>query len=191
MLEDAAQLPEVRGLNAAQSLNRTYHLAPPALRGGAIINQALTGTEPHDLSKLIASIGKVTGALNVHEQQLGELIVNFNTFFAAFAAQSTSVSRLVAELPTSLRAIERGLAALDATFGPTQRFAHDILPGVEATPETVKATLPWIEQVQASLAPERARAASPRASPKRRRRWRSSAPNRSPSTSRPKRSTSA
>ena len=51
----------------------------------AIINQAIGGTEPHDLSKLVLSIGKVTAALNVHEQQLGELIGNFNSFFHSFA----------------------------------------------------------------------------------------------------------
>jgi phospholipid/cholesterol/gamma-HCH transport system substrate-binding protein len=42
---------------------------------------------------------------------------------------------------------------LDAALPPTKIFATDILPGVKATPATVKATLPWIEQVQASLAP--------------------------------------
>src|SRR5439155_24778744 len=36
---------------------------------------------------------------------------------------------------------------------PTRAFAHDILPGVRATPATVAATVPWIEQVRASLGP--------------------------------------
>jgi phospholipid/cholesterol/gamma-HCH transport system substrate-binding protein len=151
--EDAEQEPEVRGLNAAQALNRAYHRGPSSLRGGAVIDQALTGTEAHDLSTLIASIGKVTSALNVHEQQLGELIGNFNTFFAAFAAQSVPLRTTVAELPATLAGVNRGLASLDASFGPTRTFAHDILPGVRATPSTVTAALPWIEQVQASLAP--------------------------------------
>ena len=43
--------------------------------------------------------------------------------------------------------------ALEAAFPPIQAFATDILPGVKATPATVAATLPWIEQVQASLSP--------------------------------------
>jgi phospholipid/cholesterol/gamma-HCH transport system substrate-binding protein len=151
--EDAEQLPEVRGVNAAQALNQTYHRAPRALRGGAVINNALGGTEPHDLSKLIASIGRVTAALNVHEQQLGELIGNFNTFFGSFAAQATPLKTTIAELPLTLGSINRGLAQLGASFGPTRTFAHDILPGVRSTPSTVTAALPWIEQVKASLAP--------------------------------------
>jgi phospholipid/cholesterol/gamma-HCH transport system substrate-binding protein len=151
--ENAEQEPEMRGLNGAQAINRAYHLGPPALRGGAVINQATTGTQPHDLSKLIAGIGKVTAALNVHEQQLGELISNFNTFFAALAAQSEPLRATVAELPSSLTNIDNGLAALDRSFPPTRTFAHDILPGVRNTNSTVAASLPWIEQVQASLAP--------------------------------------
>jgi phospholipid/cholesterol/gamma-HCH transport system substrate-binding protein len=151
--QNAEQDPEVRELNAAQALNKATHRGPPSLRGTAVINQAITGTEPHDLSKLVGGIGKVTSALNVHEQQLGELIVNFNTFFAAFASQSTALKATVAELPSSLLSIDHGLASLNASFPPTRTFARDILPGVRATNPTVAAALPWIEQVQASLTP--------------------------------------
>ncbi len=151
--EEAEQEPEVRNLNAAQALNRTYQRSPGALRGGAVVQQAIAGTEAHDLSKLITSIGKVTAALNVHEQQLGELIGNFNTFFRALAQQATPLQRTVGELPATLGGVDRGLAELDASFGPTRTFAHDIIPGVKLTNPTVKATLPWIEQVRASLAP--------------------------------------
>jgi ABC-type transporter Mla subunit MlaD len=151
--DNAEQDPDVRGLNAAQALNKTYQRAPASLRGGAVINQALGGTEPHDISKLVLSIGKVTAALNIHEQQLGELIENFNSFFHSFAAQAPSLRAAVAVLPSSLRSIDDGLRELDAAFPPARTFALDILPGVKATPATVKATLPWIEQVQASLVP--------------------------------------
>jgi hypothetical protein len=151
--EDAAQDPEVRGINGAQALNKAYHRGPSSLRAGAVLNQAITGTEPHDLSALVKSIGKVTAALNVHESELGELIVNFNNFFNSFAVESVPLRATVAELPTVLGGINRGLASLDASFGPTRVFAHDILPGVKATPSTVTASIPWIEQVQASLQP--------------------------------------
>jgi ABC-type transporter Mla subunit MlaD len=151
--EDLEQDPDVRGLTAAQAINKAYVRGPSSLRGSAVINTAIGGTEQHDLSKLVASIGKVTSALNVHEQQLGELIVNFNTFFAEFAAQAAPLRATVAELPSSLLAIDRGLASLNASFPPTRAFAHDILPGVRATVATVAATVPWIEQVRASLGP--------------------------------------
>ena len=66
---------------------------------------------------------------------------------------STSLRSTVAELPSSLSSIGRGLAALNASFGPTKAFARDILPGVRSTPSTATAAIPWIEQVKASLAP--------------------------------------
>jgi phospholipid/cholesterol/gamma-HCH transport system substrate-binding protein len=151
--DNAEQDREVRGINGAEALNKTYAIAPKAERGAAIVNQAIGGTETHDLSKLVQSVGKVTAALNVHEQQLGELIGNFNSFFHSFAAQSSSLRSTVAVLPSSLTKITAGLRELDAAFPPARTFALDILPGVKSTPQTVTALLPWIEQVDASLAP--------------------------------------
>lgn len=151
--ENAEQDPEVRGLDGAQAFNKAYQRGPKSLRATAVLNQAITGTEAHDLSELIASIGKVTAALNVHEQQLGELFPHFNTFFGALADQATPLRATVAELPSALLSVQRGLAGLDATFPPTREFAHDILPGVRNTNTTVTAALPWIEQVRASLSP--------------------------------------
>ncbi len=91
--EDAEQEPEVRGIDGAQALNKAYERGPSALRGNAIVNQALGGTEEHDLSKLIASIDKVTSALDVHEQVLSEWIPNFNAFFNDFASQAAEPHR--------------------------------------------------------------------------------------------------
>jgi ABC-type transporter Mla subunit MlaD len=151
--DNAEQDAEVRGVNAAEALNKTIARSPAAERGGAVVNQAIGGTEAHDLSKLVLSIGKVTAALNVHEQQLGELIGNFNTFFRIFATQSTSLRHAIAVLPSSLHNIDAGLRELDAAFPSVRAFSTGILPGVKNTPQTVAATLPWIEQVEASLAP--------------------------------------
>ena len=151
--EDAEQDPEARGINAAEALNKLYPIAPASERGGAIINQAIGGTDEHDLSKLVQSVGKVTAALNVHEQELGELIGNFNTFFHSFAVQAPSLRSAVAVLPSSLHNITAGLRELNSALPPTKTFAHDILPGLKNTSSTVTATLPWIEQVEASLAP--------------------------------------
>jgi phospholipid/cholesterol/gamma-HCH transport system substrate-binding protein len=151
--ENAEQDPDVYGLNAAQALNKTYHRAPSALQGGAIVNQALRGTEPHDLSELVAAIGKVTGALNVHEQQLGEWAPNFSSFLGAFAAQSPSVSAAVANLPGALINTDRALRAIDASLPAIRSFSTAFIPGAEQERETTAAALPWIAQVQASLAP--------------------------------------
>ncbi len=152
--EDAQQDPEVRGLNAAQAFNKSFNYAPASLRGAAITLQALGGTEKHDLSGLVLAIGHTTGELNVHEQQLGELIGNFDTFLGSFAAQSTSLSAAVAELPSTLHHASTAFAAVDRLLPPLQTFAQDIIPGVEQTPATIQAALPWIKQVRGLLGPQ-------------------------------------
>jgi phospholipid/cholesterol/gamma-HCH transport system substrate-binding protein len=151
--ENAEQDPDVYGLNAAQALNKTYHIAPPALRGGTIVGQATTGTETHDISELVAAIGKTTAALNVYEQSLSEWVPNFNTFLANFANQSASLKATVALLPGTLHNASRAFVALNSALPATRSFAQALTPGAAQTPQTVAAALPWIEQVQASFAP--------------------------------------
>ncbi len=107
----------------------------------------------HDLSKLVTSIGKVSAALNVHEQELGELIGNFNTFFHNFAVQASSLSTTVTLLPGTLHNANSAFTSLDAALPPVRTFALDLIPGTKLLPSTISAALPWIEQVKASVAP--------------------------------------
>jgi phospholipid/cholesterol/gamma-HCH transport system substrate-binding protein len=150
-LENAEQAPEVQGINAAQAINKTYQRSPEALRDGAIISQALGGREVNDLYNLFKSIEKVTSALNVHEQDLGELIGNFNAFTHILAAQAPSLKAAVHELPAALHSADRGFAELVKASPSIRTFSLDLIPGVEATPATIAAALPWIEQAKGAL----------------------------------------
>jgi phospholipid/cholesterol/gamma-HCH transport system substrate-binding protein len=151
--QNAEQNVAVSGLNAAQALKKSYLDAPPALKGGAIVSQAFGGVEQHDLSKMIAGIGNFTAKLNVHEQQLGEFVDNFNTFLGSLAAQSTSLSAAVALLPSTLQNAGRAFTNFNAASPAIRKFSLDLIPGVEQGPSTIAAAFPWIEQTQASLAP--------------------------------------
>jgi phospholipid/cholesterol/gamma-HCH transport system substrate-binding protein len=151
--QNAEQNIAVHGLNAAQALKKTYYDSPEALKGGAIVNQALGGVELHDLSHLVAGIEKFTAALNVHEQQLGEFVGNFNTFLGSLAAQSTSITQAVALLPGTLQSASRAFTNFNAAAPAFRKFSLDLIPGVEQIPATDAAAFPWIEQTQASLAP--------------------------------------
>jgi phospholipid/cholesterol/gamma-HCH transport system substrate-binding protein len=151
--EDAVQNPAVQGLNAAQALNKSYRDSPQALEGGAIVNQALGGVEQHDLSHLIGGVAALTAKLNTDESILGEWVDNFNTFAASLAHQSSSLTAAVAELPGALHSAGRAFAAFNAAAPTIRRFSTELIPGVEATPAAIEAALPWIEQVQASTAP--------------------------------------
>jgi phospholipid/cholesterol/gamma-HCH transport system substrate-binding protein len=151
--ENAEQNPAVQGLNAAQALKKSYLDAPQALKGSAIVSQAIGGVEQHDLSKMIAGIEKFTAKLNVHEQQLGEFVGNFNTFLGSLAAQSTSLSATVALLPSTLRNASAAFTNFNAAAPAIRKFSLDLIPGVEQTPSTIAAAFPWIEQTQALLTP--------------------------------------
>jgi ABC-type transporter Mla subunit MlaD len=151
--ENAEQDPEVRGLSGAEALNRAASHGPSALRGTAIVNQALGGTHERDLSTQVASINRITAALDVHSQALAELITNFNTFFESFAAQSSSLRRTVAQLPGTLRTATHSFRELEAAYPAIRSFSEAITPGVEQTPATISAFLPWIAQVRGLLGP--------------------------------------
>jgi phospholipid/cholesterol/gamma-HCH transport system substrate-binding protein len=151
--QNAEQNPAVYGLNAAQALKKTYFDSPQALKGGTIVSQAFGGVEQHDLSKMIAGIEKFTAKLNVHEQQLGEFVDNFNTFLGTLASQSTSLSATIAELPGTLQNAGRAFTSFNASAPAIRKFSLDLIPGVEETPATIAAAFPWIEQVKASFAP--------------------------------------
>jgi phospholipid/cholesterol/gamma-HCH transport system substrate-binding protein len=151
--EDADQDPAVRGKTAGQALNASLADAPAALRGGAVVNQALLGTQLHDLSKLVGSSQKVFGALSSRESQLQDLLRNWNVTFGALAAEQDDLRRTVALLPPVLEAANPALDNLNAAFPPTRAWALEMVPGVNQTAATIDAGFPWVRQARALLRP--------------------------------------
>jgi virulence factor Mce-like protein len=135
----------------AKALNQSTRHAAPALRDTAIVTQALLGSQPHDLSNLVASLAKVSTALDSREAELKDLITNFNTTMAATAAESSNLQASIHQLGPTLTSANRALGALDASFPPTRAFAREILPGVKETPATINAAFPWITQARGLL----------------------------------------
>jgi phospholipid/cholesterol/gamma-HCH transport system substrate-binding protein len=151
--EDALADPDTRGQTAAQSLNDSLDTAVPALRNLSIVNQAVLGTEPHDLSKLIDSAGRTAGELAKHESALQDLVTNLNTTMAALASQSNALSTSIRLLPDVLVQADNALLHLNQSFPPLRAFSREILPGVRETPATVAASFPWIAQTRALVSP--------------------------------------
>ena len=151
--EDADQDRATRGETAGQSINDTYEYSADALRDTSIVNDALRGTELRDLSRLIAGTQKVTGALASRENQLKELITNFNETSTVFADEQDSLRRTIRLLPEVLGAANPALDDLNAALPPTRAFAREILPGVRETDATIDAALPWIAQTRALVSP--------------------------------------
>jgi virulence factor Mce-like protein len=151
--EDTGQPPQTRGETAAKSLNDSTRYAPDALRGVAVVNQALLGTDVHDLSRFIAGTRKVTGALASREQSLKDLVTNFNRTMGAFASEQGNLRTTIRLLPGVLARANPVFDHLNASFPPTRAFAREILPGVRETPATIDAAFPWIAQTRGLVSP--------------------------------------
>lgn len=144
--QDATQDPMVRGLTGGEALNRSLKYSADAFKASAIVNQALLGTQPHDLSHLVRGNQEFFRALASKQSQLASLVHTFNATMAALAARQQDLSNTIALLPPVLRTTNSSDTALDASFGPTQAFAKQILPGVEQLDPTIGYGLPWLSQ---------------------------------------------
>jgi ABC-type transporter Mla subunit MlaD len=151
--EDDDQVAAVKGKTGGQALNETLKYSPQALRGAAVVNQALLGADLHDLSKLIGGQQKVLTALGTHEASLKDLVTNFNVTMEALAAEGDNLSQTIHELPAVLKAANPALDKLNAAFPPTRAWSLEMIPGVRETPATIHAAYPWIAQTRALVSP--------------------------------------
>ena len=147
--------PSARGETAAESFNDAYRDIPAAERSTAQVFEAFLGQEPgEDLSRLIDGAAKTSAALTRNEEQLKDLITNFNTTMAAFASESGNLQTSIRELAPTLETANGTLASLNEAFPPTRAFAREILPGVRETPATIDASFPWVEQTRRLVGPK-------------------------------------
>jgi ABC-type transporter Mla subunit MlaD len=151
--EDDDQDEDTRGETAGQALNDSLEYSAEALRGGAVVNDALLGDEARDLSKLVSAQQRIFAALSTHESQLKDLITNFNITMRALASEESSLRQTIRLLPRVLEAANPTLDSLNAAFPPTRAWALEMIPGVRETPATIDAAFPWIRQTRALLRP--------------------------------------
>jgi virulence factor Mce-like protein len=144
--EDQTQDVDVQGETGAEALNDAFSYGGAAGRDSAIVNTALQGEQPNDLSQLIASNRRVFGALLSRSEQLKELISNFNTTVGALAAESTNLSSTVRELAPTLEQAEPSLRHLSESLPPLRAFARELEPSIAELPATITAARPWLRQ---------------------------------------------
>jgi phospholipid/cholesterol/gamma-HCH transport system substrate-binding protein len=151
--QDTDADPSARGESAGQSLNDAIRYGERSLKGTAIVADAFLGTEDHDLSRLVDGLSKTTEGLGRNEEQLKDLVTNFNTTVAATASQASNLRASIRLLGPTLQNADRALDSLNAAFPNTRAFAREILPGVRETPATIDASFPWIAQTRRLLGP--------------------------------------
>lgn len=152
--QDATQDPTQRGLTAAQSLNQNLNYAAAAFKSSTIVNAALLGQAPHDLSGVVSGTAHVFSALGSQQNHLAHLVGSFNATMGALAARQDDLSQTIALLPPLLRTANSALGPIQASFGPTQAFARELTPSIKQLGPTISAALPWIAQSTALFSPQ-------------------------------------
>jgi ABC-type transporter Mla subunit MlaD len=146
--EDATQDPAVRGLTGGEALNRTLDSSPGALRGTAIVAEALRGPRPGDLSRLIHGFARAAAGLAADEQALRDLVTGFDATMRTTAAHAGDLEQTIRELGPAARGARRAFAALDRALPPTRRFARQLAPAMAELPATMQAARPWLRQAR-------------------------------------------
>jgi ABC-type transporter Mla subunit MlaD len=149
--EDETQDPDVQGESGAQAINDSFEYGGAAGRDSAIVNEALLGEEPHDLSKLIAGNRRLFGALLSREEQLKGLITNFNITTGALAAESENLSATIREAASTLELTRPSLRHLSESLPPLRTFARALEPSIRELPGTIDASGPWLRQTRKLL----------------------------------------
>ncbi len=149
--ENATQDPDVQGKTAAQALNETFRYGGKAGRTTAIVNEALLGEHPHDLSQLIGSTRNVFAKLASDEGSLKGLITNFNITAGALAHESNNLSASIHELAPTLERARPSLRHLSNALPPLRALAIELRPGIRELPATIRAGSPWLVQTRKLL----------------------------------------
>jgi phospholipid/cholesterol/gamma-HCH transport system substrate-binding protein len=149
--EDQTQLPEVHGKSGAEGLNGGLRYGGDAGRYSAQVTNALLGTQPHDLSRLIAGTGRAFAAFSQNEEDLKGLIVNFDIFTGALASQSANLSTTIHRLAPTLKEFHGSLVSLNQSLPPLRAWAIEMNPAVAELPDLIRAGRPWIKQARPLL----------------------------------------
>jgi ABC-type transporter Mla subunit MlaD len=149
--EDVGQLPEVHGKSGAEGLNGGFRYGGDAGRYSAQVTNALLGTQPGDLSRLVAGTSRTFAALAQNEEDLKGLIVNFDVFTGALAAQSANLSTTVHRLAPTLQNFHSSLVSLNRALPPLRAWAIELNPAVAELPGLIEAGKPWLRQVRPLL----------------------------------------
>ena len=149
---------DTQGETAARRSTTRCENAAEALRGGAIVNEALLGTELHDVSKLIAGQQKIFGALSSRESQLQDLLTNFNVTMGALAGEQANLRETVRLLPPVLEAGQAGARQPQRGLPVHARLRARDGPGRPRDARDDRGRVPWVRQTRALLRPASCRA---------------------------------
>jgi virulence factor Mce-like protein len=137
-----------------RGFNRSIKYWEPAFKNSALVNEAMLGIEPHDLSGYLAGARKVAEGLDRDPEALKSLITSLANTAGAFADEQQNLSETIHELPTTLQAGQRAFDALREAFPPVRRLARAMLPTVRTSGPALDAQLPLVKQLRGLVQPK-------------------------------------
>ena len=135
----------------AKGFNTLYRTSGGAFKQSSLVNAALLGTEPHDLSGFVRNLDSTVRALDTNRRDLQGLITNFRIVTGSLAAHDRDLARAVSLIPGTLDAARPAFAALNGAFPAVRAFAREALPGVRSTPAALTASMPLLHQLNGLL----------------------------------------
>jgi phospholipid/cholesterol/gamma-HCH transport system substrate-binding protein len=136
-----------------EAINRTLPTLDPLFRKGAVVSEAFTGTEPHDLSRAIASSSRAATALAHDRPALGGVVRDFSTVAAALADRQRELGATVSGLDQVLRESPPTLDALQAATPDARRLVDAARPLLRRAPSVINPAVPLAGQVRKLLQP--------------------------------------
>jgi phospholipid/cholesterol/gamma-HCH transport system substrate-binding protein len=136
-----------------RAINRTLPGLDPLFRKGAVVSEAYTGTEPHDLSKAITSSSRVAAALAHDRPRLGGVVRDFSTVAAALADRQRELGASVAGLDRVLRDAPSTLDAIRGAIPDTRSLVAALRPFLRNAPSVIEPAVPLAAQVRKLLEP--------------------------------------
>lgn len=132
----------------ARGFNEALSHWEEAYKNTSQVNDATRGEEPHDLTRVLKSQGRVFGALSEDEDLLKELVTDLNETVSGFARQEDNLRAAIPELRDVFKVGRPSLGSLNRALPDIRAFARDALPGARSSSPTLDAQLPFIRQAR-------------------------------------------
>lgn len=138
-------------------LQDLFRYQETAYKNTALVNAALLGRDPHDLSRLLDGQAKVFGALSRDEDALANLVTDLNTTVAALASEDENLRLAIPALRDVFTVGQPALRSLDTALPSIRAFARDALPGARSSRATLDAQIPFIRQARGLVSEQEGR----------------------------------
>ncbi len=134
-------------------LKQAFPQAAPVERDVAWVTQALRGTEPNDVGRLLTSASQVTGTLGASAGQLAQLVSGLDVSSRALVASDGALGQSISGLDQTLKVAPTDLTAVDHALPPVARLATALDPSLKQAPPLLAALSGSVAQLTAVLAP--------------------------------------